>query len=180
MIRFGIVSLLCLGMLASVAHADLPTKTIAQGGWFAIGGPSQDANNLCGGSPYSDSAFANAYGGLLSGLPAMVTDLHETRGKAINALINSEFSINGEVCLPSDSGLTGALVSGFVRYHTLNDFTYEQLDQASPGLASAENRIQEMTQAIDTHLVNLGLVGLAGLAPGSAHQSAHGTKCPPI
>ncbi len=177
--RFRIASLLCLGMLASFAYADQPTKTIAQGGWFAIGGPSQIADMLCGG-PCSDQAFANAYGSMLSNIPVMNADLHETRGKAINALTNGDFSIGGEVCLPSDSGLSGALVSGFVRYYTLSDFTYEQLVQASPGLPSLNNRIDEITQAIDTWLVSLGLANLSGLSPGALLNPIDGQSVQPF
>ena len=58
LMRFRLASLLCLGMLAHVAYAAQPTKTLAQGGWFAIGGPGQMVDMLCGGAPCTDQAFA--------------------------------------------------------------------------------------------------------------------------
>ncbi|WP_089718062.1 hypothetical protein [Candidatus Entotheonella palauensis] len=160
MMRFRIVLGLCLVMLASLAYAELPTKTIAQGGWFAVGGPGQMSDMLCGGGPCTDQAFANFFGSFVSNIPVGATDLYESREKAISGLKDGDFSLNGDVCLPSDMGQPGALVSGFVRYYTLNDFTYEQLSQASP-IPGTDSRITEIIQAIFMRLTDLNLDNLA-------------------
>src|SRR5688572_25067390 len=130
--RFRLASLLCLGMLAHVAYAAQPTKTLAQGGWFAIGGPGQMVDMLCGGAPCTDQAFAFAFGPVISNILPQNTDLYASRDNAVNALMNGDFSINGQVCQPGvHTGQPAALVSGFVRYYMLSDFTYEQLAQSA-------------------------------------------------
>lgn len=160
MMRFSFILALCLCLSSGFAYANQPTKTLAQGGWFAIGGPGNTADMLCSGMPCTDQAFANAYGAMLSAIMPGNTDLHDSKRKAEDALKNGQFSVGGPGCQPMDSGMSGALVSGFVRYYTLDDFTYEQLDQAA-GLPSSDGRIMDFTNAISMVLNNLNLGGLA-------------------
>jgi hypothetical protein len=148
-------------MLAHVAYAAQPTKTLAQGGWFAIGGPGEMVDTLCGGAPCTNQAFAFAFGPVVSNMQPQNAALYESRDSAVNALMSGDFSINGQMCQPGvDTGQTGALVSGFVHYYMLSDFTYEQLAQ-SAGLPSSESLIFQLTQAISMWLSNHNLGALA-------------------
>ncbi len=164
--RISIATILCLIMLSSFAYGEPPTKTLAQGGWFAIGGPispGQTVATYCAGQPCTDQNFANAYGGIFTGLmpsPGMA-HYYETRRKAEDALMNGEFSLGGTICQPmANSGQAGIVVSGYAQYYTLGDFSYAQLQQAV-GLPSSEARVNDFTNAIFSELTNKNLSSLA-------------------
>ena len=180
--RLSIASLLCLCLLTSFAYAELPTKTLAQGGWFAIGGPvfsqpNQTVSTFCNGAPCTDTNFADAFGSLLSGLLPMPGQAyyHESRTKATDALMNGEFSIDGQTCQPgADSGQAGILVSGFARYYTLRDFFYTQLQPQGVLLPRAESRVMDFTNAVGTTLINQNLGALAPASFGPLIDQTNG------
>ena len=121
-----------------------------------------------------EEPFAFAFGPVISNILPQNTDLYESRDNAVNALMNGDFSINGQGCQPGiDTGQPAALVSGFVRYYMLSDFTYEQLAQ-SAGLPSSESRVFELTQAIYMWLNNQNLGALATNSGGHLINSDNG------
>lgn len=182
MMRLSIVSLLCLYMLSTFAYAELPTKTLAQGGWFAIGGPIfsspfSTVSTYCNGLPCTDENFANAFGHVFTGLipePGMA-HYYESRRKAEDALINGEFSIRmGQFChFGGDTGQPAILISGYARYYTLRDFLYTQLAQMTP-VPNAEMRVMDFTNAIFTELNNQNLSSLAPASSGPLIDQDHG------
>ena len=95
MVRLSIVSLLYGLILTNLAYAELPTKTLAQGGWFAIGGPVfsspySTVSTYCNGFPCTDENFANTFGHVFTGLipePGMA-HYYDSRRTAEDALIN--------------------------------------------------------------------------------------------
>ena len=171
--RLSIASLLCLGMLASFAYAELPTRTLANGGWFAIGrtiasSPGLTVSTFCNGNPCTDANFSDAFGSVLTGMVpvAGIPPFYDARNKATDALINNEFGIEGPVCQPgSDTGQPAILISGFARYYTLKDFFYTQLVQGGL-MSSGEPRISEFTNAIFLDLNNQNLGALGPLSSG--------------
>ncbi len=133
--RWTIYALIVLCTLAGAAHADPPTKTLAQGGWFAIsGGANQDPNSFCSCAPCTDTNFILAYGfqlraafPLAAGPPAAAL-LYPTRSAAESALKSAEFSLFPIFCDNEVGPLPPTvMVSGFVKYTSLGDVSLATL-----------------------------------------------------
>lgn len=173
--RLLIASLLCLGMFVSFAHAELPTQTLAEGGWFAIGrkiesSPGSTIATFCNGNPCTLENFSDAYGSVFVGLTPTPGFLpfYDRRNKATDGLINDEFGIEGSVCDPfTDTGKAAILISGFARYYTLRDFFYTQLAPPQGTLApGGEPRVLDFTSAVFSVLNNQNLGPLGPLSAG--------------